>query len=451
MADTIAAIATAQGRSGIAVIRISGPNATEYIEKLAPGSNLKPRNATLRTLLDPQTSEAIDNVILTYFKAPHSYTGEDVVEISTHGSPVILRQILDCLLALGARAAGPGEFTLRAVATGKIDLTQAEAIRDLINAQTKASARLALRQMKGELAAKLDNVKELLLDAIVRLESALEFVEDDLPPSDLEDILAKIASAAESIVRIASTFSLGKKVRDGVRVALAGLPNVGKSSIFNALIGDERAIVTDIPGTTRDQLRESFLINNVPVTVVDTAGLRASEDKVEQIGVERSKRAIADADIVLGVFDASREVLPGDLEILNGLGEQVKVLVLNKIDLVQENEINDHEAKIGAKLIPVSAKCGKGLDELKEAIASALGFSETETEGFLLTDARHFDLLKRAEAEVINSMDLIKEGKSEEIVLVGLHNAMKYLGEIVGETTTDDILTRIFSTFCIGK
>jgi tRNA modification GTPase len=455
MAETIVALATPTGRSGIGVIRLSGAHALSIASKMS-GSNveLQPRQARLVELTDPQTSETIDEAVITYFKAPNSFTGEDVVETSCHGSPVLLRQVIDVCLREGARMADPGEFTLRAVANGKMDLSEAEAIRDLIDSQTTASARQAVRQMRGEFSHQLQPIKDELLDVIVVLESALEFVEDDLPETQAELIRHRMAKVVSDIDKIASTFKAGKLIRDGLRVALVGRPNVGKSSLFNALLGSDRAIVTEIAGTTRDQIHERLTIGDIPISLIDTAGLRETGDTVESIGVERSKRTMADADLILVLVDASEKVTDEDRDIASSVAELNHLILINKIDKVSSTQLQDIQSQMGnlnSKIEHVSAKTGEGLNGLKKAIVEPFAPHDASQNGFLVTDARHHDLLTRAKTEIEHSIELLDQKQSEEIVLVGLHNAMRYLGEITGETTTEDMLTRIFSTFCIGK
>lgn len=458
--QTIVALATPTGRSGIGVIRLSGPGAVEIAGRLCSEENYQPspRHASLKTLKDLETGEPIDEAVVTYFKTPNSFTGEDVVEISCHGSPVLLRQVIDACLKLGARMAEPGEFTLRTLANGRMDLSEAEAIRDLIDARTTASARQAVRQMRGEFSDRLTPIKDRLLDAIVVLESALEFVEDDLPETQTARLREQLSVLAEEIGAMAATFNAGRLLREGLKVTLAGRPNVGKSSLFNALLGTERAIVTEIAGTTRDQINESFVVHGIPVVLTDTAGLRETTDVVESIGVERSRMAVADADLVLVVFDASESLASEDLLILESVKELSHVIVLNKIDIINplnvdtiDRIVSEVSARTTAEIVRVSAKTGSGIDELKEAVSHPF-LSETTTDnGFLVTDARHHDLLARSRDEILSSIVLLDRNASEELTLIGLHNALRYLGQITGETTTEDMLTRIFSTFCIGK
>ena len=449
MKNTIVALATPIGRSGIGVIRLSGTDALGITRKLVRDDNFSPtpRAAALKKIYDFETAEILDETLITYFKSPHSFTGEDVIEISGHGSPVVLRQIIDFCLKLDARMADAGEFSLRALANGQINLSQAEAIRDLIDARSLASVRQSVRQLRGELSAELQPLKDDLLDIIVILESTLEFVEDDLPDFQTELIRQRLLKIAERVGKMASTFQAGKLLREGLKVALVGRPNVGKSSLFNALLGHERAIVTEIAGTTRDQLREDFTIGSIPISLIDTAGLRETSDTVESIGVERSRRTMADADLVVVLLDGSEELTAEDKEIFTQMVDLPHIIAVNKSDL--------HQSKIklngNTNILRISAKTGEGLNELQKAIIEPFSAREIDNAGFLITDARHNDLLLRAEAEIETSLTLIEKKTGDEIVLIGLHNALRYLGQITGETTTEDMLTRIFSTFCIGK
>ncbi len=451
MSEVIVALATPFGRSGIGVIRLSGSGAFDIASGLTGGAfSSMPRIAVLRQIVEPATGEPIDEALITYFRGPNSFTGEDVIEVSCHGSPIVLRRVVDLCLAAGARMADAGEFSLRALASGRMNLAEAEAIRDLIDSQTVASARQAVRQMRGEFSLELQPLKDELLDVIVALESALEFVEDDLPETQAEGIAGRLAAVSDGVARIAETFQAGKLIREGLKVALVGRPNVGKSSLFNALLGTDRAIVTEIAGTTRDQLHERFTIGDIPISLIDTAGLRDTTDAVESIGVERSRRVMVDSDLVIVLVDASEKITAEDRDLLDSVKELDHLIVHNKIDKNPVREpFGDYVPE--KPEIYISAKTGEGLDDLKRAIVDPFAPQHTEVSGFLVSDARHFDLLDRAHGEIENSTELFAQKVSEEMVLVGLHNALRYLGEITGETTTEDMLTRIFSTFCIGK
>jgi len=342
-----------------------------------------------------------------------------------------------------------------------MNLAEAEAIRDLIDSQTVASARQAVRQMRGEFSHQLQPIKDELLDVIVVLESALEFVEDDLPETQSAQIKERLTDLAGKVVAIAATFKAGKLIRDGLRVALVGRPNVGKSSLFNALLGSDRAIVTEIAGTTRDQIHERFTVGDIPISLIDTAGLRDTTDTVESIGVERSRRTMADADLVLVLLDAAEDLTKEDEQIIDSVREIPHLIVLNKSDKPDAVSVAELKSNLDRRaidlfdthrsaIIPTSAKTGSGLDQLQEAIVEPFAH-DASSDGFLVTDARHHDLLVRSAEEVCHSIELLDQYQSEEIVLIGLHNALRYLGQITGETTTEDMLTRIFSTFCIGK
>ena len=460
--NTIVALATPLGRSGIGVIRLSGADSLPIVRKLTLDENFspEPRAASLKKIYDLETGEVLDETVITYFKAPNSFTGEDIVEISGHGSPVILRQIIDFCLRLDARMANAGEFSLRALSNGRLNLSQAEAIRDLIDAQSVAAARQSIRQLRGELSNQLQPLENDLLDVIVVLESSLEFVEDDLPDVQAQNIKEKLVAINAKLEKMAATFSAGKLLREGLRVALVGRPNVGKSSLFNALLGHERAIVTAIAGTTRDQIHERFTIEGIPISLIDTAGLRETSDTVESIGVERSKRTMADADLIVVLLDGSESLTTEDREIFAQTKDQNRLIVVNKSDLNFSETQNGNQLLGDIKsairnpqsaILKVSAKTGENLNRLQKAIVAPFAARETNDAGFLISDARHNDLLRRAFSEIETACGAIDERRSEEIILIGLLNALRFLGEITGETSTEDVLTRIFSTFCIGK
>jgi tRNA modification GTPase len=451
--DTIIALATPPGRSAIGVIRVSGKDALTLTRSLLAEDHFRPQpgQTLLKNLTDPSTNELVDQALITFFAAPHSFTGEDVIEISCHGSPIVLRRVIDLLLHMGARLAGPGEFTLRALASGKMNLSQAEAIRDLINSQTDVAAQQALRQLSGELSARLTPLKDQLIGLIVPLESALEFVEDDLPEIEMERIKEVLLQIVRETSILAGSFSSGHFLRDGVKVTIVGRPNTGKSSLFNELLKTDRAIVTDLPGTTRDTLSEVMNIKGLPVVLTDTAGVRESSNRVESIGVERTRRAMADADLLLVVVDGAADLTSEDVDFLDLTTERKRVIAINKSDLPTFRNRLRTEVDLKSRMVTVSARNNEGLEELRDAILEPFVFDSNSEGGLLITDARHYDLLCRAQAELESSARAVNDGASEELVLVGLHNALRFLGEITGETTAEDVLSRIFSTFCIGK
>jgi tRNA modification GTPase len=455
--DTIAAISTPPGRGGIGVIRASGPNSLDFTNTIFQsdsGPLRAPNRVLVGRVIDPATGECIDEAVATYFKTPHSYTGEDVVELSCHGSPIILRRAIELLVMLGARVAEPGEFTFRAFFNRRIDLAQAQAIRDLINAQTSYQALVATRQLEGSLSKRLSPLKESLIEVIVQLESSLEFVEDDISPESSTALLARLDQIAEPLAEIASSFSLGRYLREGFDLAIVGRPNVGKSSVFNRLVGSDRAIVTELPGTTRDALYETTSISGVPVRLIDTAGIRETTDVVERIGVTRSRAAIAEADIVLVVIDQSQPLIDGDLRLVDSINSTRRIIALNKSDLpnAMGAAALNTLSTASDRTLHVSALTGYGFKELNEAILDRLaGDAVRERDDIILTDARQHAAVENARRQLCVARQLIHTDESEEIVLLKLHSALESLGEITGETLTEDILDRIFSTFCIGK
>jgi tRNA modification GTPase len=392
--------------------------------------------------------EILDEVIITYFKAPHSLTGEDVVELACHGSPAVIRQVIEMSLQLGARLAGPGEFALRAVTNGKINLAEAEAIRDLIESQTQAAAKQAARQLNGELSLTLEPLKSALLEVIVLLESAVEFVEDDLPETSATVIEGKLHWLARELRKLAESYSAGHLLQDGVKVAITGRPNVGKSSLFNRLVERDRAIVTDVPGTTRDTLTESIDIGGIPMALTDTAGQRSTADDIETLGIARAQQAMSDADLILLVLDGTVPFTADDQELLLRSEGWKRLVVVNKCDVTI---FANGDLPGGITPIKISAKTGEGIDELRKSMFAQFDNPAVDSGGLLITNARHHDLLCRTGNELELAIAALRERRSEELVLVPLHNGLRYLGEITGETTTEDILSKIFSTFCIGK
>ena len=454
--DTIAAISTPAGRGGIGVVRISGPASLEIVSRIFhPESHAPldtPNRAQLGRVVDAATGEQVDEAILTYFKAPRSYTGEDVIELSCHGSPVILSRVLEMVTGGGARIAEPGEFTFRAFFNKRIDLAQAQAVRDCINAQTEYQARVATKQLGGALSKRLTPIKDALVEIITHLESSVEFVEEDITPEAVSALAAKVERLIESLNGIARSFAFGRYVKEGFDLAIVGRPNVGKSSVFNRLVGSDRAIVTALPGTTRDALYETASISGVPVRLIDTAGIRETSDVVETIGIERSRTAIADADISLLVLDASEPLTDDDIKLLNDVPEERRIIVFNKTDLLGRLKPGFLEPNEQTEVLSISALTGDGFDELTGRIFQRLaGDSAAERDDIMITDARQHAAVRSAVEQMRAAHRLMSEGELEEVILLKLGGALAALGEITGETLTDDILGRIFSTFCVGK
>jgi tRNA modification GTPase len=454
--DTIAAISTPPGRGGIGVIRLSGPLAlrvaSEVFRAESPAALDAPGRAHYGRVVDATTGESVDESLLTYFKSPRSYTGEDVVELSCHGSPVILRRVLAMAVERGARIAEPGEFTFRAFLNRRMDLSQAQAVRDCINAQTEYQARVAARQLEGALSKRLTPIKDALVEIIVHLESSVEFVEDDISPEASSALRERLEHVNESLKAVAASFAFGRFVKEGFDLAIVGRPNVGKSSVFNRLVGHDRAIVTELPGTTRDALYESTSIAGVPVRLIDTAGIRETSDVVERIGITRSRTAIADADITLLVLDASEPLTADDRRLLGDVPPPRRLVAVNKTDLPRRLDTAALAGLVQSEVLAISAATGEGFEALTGAILARLsGDAAVERDDIMITDARQHAAVTHAVAQLDEARGLMIQRELEEIILLKLHGALQSMGEITGETLTDDILGQIFSTFCIGK
>ena len=446
--DTIVAISTPLGRGGLGVVRLSGADSRKIAHGLLRhhSADWKAWTCELATLLD-DAGAAVDQVVVSFFGEPRSYTAEDVVEIACHGSPVVLQLCLERAVALGARLAEPGEFTLRAYLNGRIDLPQAEAVRELIDATTLYQARVAAQQMEGSVSRRIRPLKEQLLELISLLEAGIDFAEDDISVASAEHILERMTPIEEGLRSLLESFAAGRLVFAGFTLAIAGRPNVGKSSLFNRLLQQERAIVTDIPGTTRDTVSESTSLNGIPVKLVDTAGIREGSDLVERLGIERTHQAVADADLTLLVCDLSAEETAEDRALGEKLTERKPLLVGNKSDLPRR-----FAGEAAAHVLPVSAVTGAGVADLQAAILQRLapaGLAMPESGA--ITSIRHEALLKESVAALENARRAVGFGLPHEMLLLDLYAALRPVDAVTGATTADDILNRIFSTFCIGK
>jgi len=459
--DTIAAISTPPGRGGIGIVRLSGPEAVSIADQLVRLRNpLEHAHARLADVLDPErseTEEKIDEALVTWFAAPNSYTSEDLIEIAAHGSPVVLDLLLRQALALGARLAEPGEFTQRAFLSGRIDLTQAEAVRDLIEAQTLTQARLAASQMGGALSSRVMPAKHALLELIALLEAGIDFAEDDLSVVPQSEIARRIDEIRPPLSELEATFAHGRIVHDGLTLAIVGRPNAGKSSVFNALVERDRAIVTAIPGTTRDTVSERIALGGIPLELVDTAGLREAVDEVERLGIVRSREALADAAIVLIVIDAS-EIGPvgklheEELRLIEALQGRPALIALNKHDLVAQPGTPDQNVLEGLDLpvLSTSAVTGEGIAELREAILK-LATGGAAAEPGMLTSLRHHQSITQALKGLDDAAAAVSANIPHEMILLDLYRTLWALDSLTGQTTPDDILNLIFTTFCIGK
>ncbi len=449
---TIAAIATAPGRGGVGVIRLSGKNLLPLAEKISGGKTPKPRVALYTDFLDAD-GQAVDNGLMLYFAAPASFTGEDVLELQGHGGPVVMQMLLERCLQLGARLAEPGEFTKRAFLNNKLDLAQAESVADLIDASSQSAARMAVRSLKGAFSQHIHALVDDLITLRMLVEATLDFPEEDIDFLEAADARGKLAELQGRLKTVLASAEQGAILREGMNVVLVGAPNVGKSSLLNALAGDDVAIVTDIAGTTRDTVREQITLDGVPVHIIDTAGLRDTDDVVEQIGIERSQRAVREADVALILIDPAEGINAKTQAILDSLPPTLKKIeIRNKIDLAGETAamVSDGlKLASGADtLIKLSAKTGAGLDLLKQALLNEIGW-QGESEGLFLARRRHLAALHTAEAELANAA--LCGNHQIELLAEHLRLAQAACSEITGEFTADDLLGVIFSRFCIGK
>jgi tRNA modification GTPase len=446
---TIVAISTPQGRGGIGVVRVSGPSAPAIAAGLlARERPLEPRHATHGHVHEgpADTRAVLDEVVCTWFPGPRSYTGEDVVEISGHGNPLLLSRIVDAAVRHGARLARPGEFTLRAFLNGRMDLVQAEAVVDLIDAVTPVQARLALAQLDGGLSYRITELEQRIFAVVARLEASLDFPEEGyhfVAPGEVAEVLRHVVTDAAALV---AGGRRGIVIREGRRVAIVGRPNVGKSSVFNALLGVDRAIVTEIAGTTRDLVAERTDVAGIPVTLVDSAGIREARDPVERVGVDRARSLAVAADALILVLDASAAITDEDRDLLRETGTLNRVVCLNKIDLPRQ--FGEEDTPIGA--VAISARTGVGLDAALQVLADALT-NAPESNDLLVTNSRQVALLRHAVQALERACDASQEGASEEFVLADLHEAVAALQEVIGRRAPDAVLQEIFARFCIGK
>jgi len=447
--ETIVAISTPPGRGGIGIVRLSGPHALEIASGLIrTGSALEPARARLAEVVDPDTSAKLDEAMVTYFARPHSYTGEDLVEIAAHGSPVILDMLVRLALRGGARLARPGEFTERAFLAGRVDLTQAEAVRDLIEAQTLYQARIAAEQMGGALSRRVQPAKQNLVELIALLEAGIDFAEDDVEVTPDEEIVTRIDTIAGELAELARSFEHGRMVHAGLRLAIVGRPNVGKSSLFNRLLERERAIVTATPGTTRDLVTDRLSLGGIPVELVDTAGLREAKDEAEAIGVRKTRETLADADVVMVVLVASVPLRDDEGELIASLAGRRALVVRNKSDLDAGADVPPDLPLLS---VTTSALTGEGMPALRDALAELVRNPAGESESGILTSLRHFEAVSGAVTALGAAREAVGKKIPHEMLLLDLYGALRQLDSLTGETTAEDILNRIFSTFCIGK
>ena len=458
--DTIAAIATPIGIGGLSVVRLSGKDAIHICERIFRGqkplSKMKGYTAQYGKIIDLQGND-IDEVVVTIFTSPHSYTTENMVEISCHGGMFITQQILNAVLNAGARIAQPGEFTKRAFLNGRIDLAQAEAIADLIQSSSELSHRASLLQLEGKLSLEIKKLKEMLIDLCSILELELDFVEEGIEFQNREEVGRKINLVLNEVKKLIDSYNVGKLYREGIRVVIVGKPNVGKSSILNNLLNENRAIVTEIPGTTRDVIEENINLNGILYKVVDTAGFRETIDPIESEGVIRAKNQLKMADLILIVLDHTQGFNNNDIEIIQLVKEYHNprniIYVINKTDISINKMVYEKIKEICNETISISAKTGIGMKELKEKLVKIVthGKVPLTSDGIIVINSRHKEGLLKAKHNLLNALKSYGNKMSNEFIVVDLRAAMDALGEILGEITSDEILNNIFSKFCIGK
>jgi tRNA modification GTPase len=454
--DTIAAVSTPPGRGGIGIVRLSGPQAAAIAEQLVRLHHpLEHARVRVADVLDADNAEAerIDEAVVAFFAAPHSYTAEDLVEIAAHGSPVVLDLLLRRALGLGARLAEPGEFTQRAFLSGKLDLTQAEAVRDLIEAQTLTQARQAASQMGGALSRRVQPLKQSLVELIALLEAGIDFAEDDVDVAPQAEIARRIGELTGPLATLEASYARGRVVHDGLTLAIVGRPNAGKSSLFNRLVERDRAIVTATPGTTRDLVTERIAIEGIPLELVDTAGLREAIEEVEQLGIARSREALADASLVLIVLDATQPLNDEEHALLSAIEGRPALVAINKCDLATAETLGFNRKDAGPAILaatPTSALTGEGIAALRARIV-ALAAGGAAAEPGPLTSLRHQQAIATARVALTDADQANTRSIPHEMILIDLYRALWALDSLTGQTTSDDILNLIFSTFCIGK
>lgn len=459
MDDTISAIATAPGEGGIGIVRLSGPAALVIAGKLFRGIKdrriqaIKSYQAAYGNIVDPDTGQAVDEALVLVMRNPHSYTKEDVVEIQCHGGMVPLRRILELTVQAGARIAEPGEFTKRAFLNGRLDLSQAEAVIDVIRAKTDASLKMAVGQLNGAVSQKVQGLRQELLAMIAHLEAAIDFPEEDIDAVAVDRVQASVNQVLVTVNAMLATASTGQILREGLATVIIGKPNVGKSSLLNALSGQNRAIVTDIPGTTRDIIEEYVNIRGIPLRVLDTAGIRDTADAVEQIGVERAKASLEQADLILLVLDASTPLTTEDRQVITFLTGRKGIVLVNKSDLPAVWDIAEIQTGIGGtRIISLSIQQGSGLDRLEQAIVDMVySGSLILGEGGIVNNVRHIMILRQAKSHLEAALATICQGMPLDCISIDIRAAWEKLGEITGDTLGEDIIDKIFSEFCIGK
>ena len=455
--STIASISTAPGIGGIGIIRMSGEKTFKILGKIFQAKtpqkieNIKGYTMKYGHIID--NNETIDEVLVSYFKAPKSYTAENMCEINSHGGNVIVKKILELCLKNGAELAEPGEFTKRAFLNGRIDLAQAESVIDVINAKSDKEAKSGIKQLEGFLSKEIKNIKQEILDVLVNIEVTIDYPEYDTPDVQENEMRNMLESVGKKLEKLEKSFDNGKIIKDGIKTAIIGKPNAGKSSLLNAILKEDRAIVTDIAGTTRDTIEEFVTINGIPLKLVDTAGIRSASDEVEKIGIEKSIKQAEESDLIIAIFDSSKELTKEDIEILNLIKNKKSIILLNKADLKSVLTENDERIKsVSKNIIKISALNKTGIDLLYKKISEMFNLNEINLDNdLLITNVRHKNIITKAIENVKKAIEALNMNMPIDIITIYIKDILEDLGEITGEVVTDDIINEIFSKFCLGK
>ncbi len=455
--STIASISTAPGIGGIGIIRMSGEKSFEVLDKIFIAKNKQNideiKGYTIKYGNIVEDGNVIDEVLVSYFKAPRSYTTENMCEINSHGGTVIVRKILELCLKNGADLAEPGEFTKRAFLNGRIDLAQAESVIDVINAKSDKEAKSGIKQLEGFLSKEIKEIKQEIMDVLVNIEVTIDYPEYDTPEVQQEELSKMLQSVGQRLIKLEKSFDNGKIIKEGIKTAIIGKPNAGKSSLLNAILKEDRAIVTDIAGTTRDTIEEFVTINGIPLKLIDTAGIREASDKVEKIGVEKSIKLAEEADLVIAIFDSSKELTEEDIEILKLIENKKSIILLNKNDLNSVISENDEQLKKASKnILKISALNKTGIDELYEKISELFNLNEINLDNdILITNVRHKNIISKSLENVKKANGALNMNMPIDIITIYIKEILEDLGEITGEVVTEDIINEIFSKFCLGK
>ena len=455
--STIASISTAPGIGGIGIIRMSGEKSFEVLDKIFIAKNKQNideiKGYTIKYGNIVEDGNVIDEVLVSYFKAPRSYTTENMCEINSHGGTVIVRKILELCLKNGADLAEPGEFTKRAFLNGRIDLAQAESVIDVINAKSDKEAKSGIKQLEGFLSKEIKEIKQEIMDVLVNIEVTIDYPEYDTPEVQQEELSKMLQSVGQRLIKLEKSFDNGKIIKEGIKTAIIGKPNAGKSSLLNAILKEDRAIVTDIAGTTRDTIEEFVTINGIPLKLIDTAGIREASDKVEKIGVEKSIKLAEEADLVIAIFDSSKELTEEDIEILKLIENKKSIILLNKNDLNSVISENDEQLKKASKnILKISALNKTGIDELYEKISELFNLNEINLDNdILITNVRHKNIISKSLENVKKANEALNMKMPIDIITIYIKEILEDLGEITGEVVTEDIINEIFSKFCLGK